>query len=445
MRLTRFAVGGLLVVALSQYLAARAESPKPEEVIRKMCDFYKGQKSFSVSSEVQVQIQAPKLKKTSKNAFSVFFERPNRLALRSKGPGVTVVSDGKILYTHVAAFKKYSKEEAPKTLAQLSQNPAMSVGGPGTTNFVVALMADDPAALILKGVTDSKDLGATKLDGQSARHLRFTQGEISWEVWIADEKDPVLLQADYDLSKLVAKTAPKGQEIKVSLVQTLKNWKFGITPGPKEFAFTPPKNAKEVPNLFGPRRGDEEEELPALLGKAAPPVDLERLDGKRLKLADDAGKNVVMLDMWATWCGPCRKELPYLVEVANDYKSKGVVFYAINLRESKKKIEEFLKKEKLEMTVALDPKGKVAEDYDVEGIPMLLLVDKKGIVQSVHVGYSSDIKKILQKELDGILAGKNLAKATIAQFEAKKKAAEKAKAKQKKDKDKKPSLEQTAR
>ena len=97
------------------------------------------------------------------------------------------------------------------------------------------------------------------------------------------------------------------------------------------------------------------------------------------------------------------------------------------------------------MTIGLDPEGKLAEAYGVEGIPMLMLIDKHGIVQCVHIGYESGISKVLHKELDGILAGKNLAAATIAQYEAKKKAAEKAKAKHKKDKEKKSSSEQTAR
>ena len=114
--------------------------------------------------------------------------------------------------------------------------------------------------------------------------------------------------------------------------QTFKNWKFGLTPSPEDFSIVPPKNAKEVESLF-----EREEELSPLLGKAAPPVDLERLDGKRVRLADHSGKDVVMLDMWATWCGPCREELPYLIEVAKDYKAKGVVLYAINLRENRKR------------------------------------------------------------------------------------------------------------
>jgi peroxiredoxin len=442
MRLTRFAVGGLLLLALSQHEAARADSAKPEDVIRKMCDFYKVQKSFSVSSETEFQIHAPGMNNTSRSSFELIFERPNHVALRGKGsPGLNIVSDGKNLYTFVAALKKYTKKDAPQTLNQLAEDPVLTVGAPGTTNFVVDFLGDDPAKPVLKVMATAKDLGLTKVDGQSARHLQFTQGDIDCDVWIADAKDPLLLRVDYDLSKMVKKNGGLGKDIKLTMSQTLKNWKFDITPGPKEFSFTPPKNAKEVPSLFG----RSEEELSPLLGKAAPPVDLERLDGKRVKLADHSGKEVVMLDMWATWCGPCRKELPYLIEVAKDYKDKGVVFYAVNLRETKKKIEDFLKKEKLEMKIALDPEGKVGEAYGAEAIPLLVLVDKHGIVQSVHVGYSPGIKEELHKELDGILAGKNLAAATIAEHNAKKKASEKAKDKLKKDKDKKPSNEQTAR
>jgi peroxiredoxin len=443
MRLTRFAVGGLLLLTLGQRPAEPADSAKPEDVIRKMSDFYKQQKSFSVTSETQVKVRAKGLNNTSKSSFTAVFERPNHFALRGKGgtrsAGLTVVSDGDTLYMHIAALKKYSKEDAPQSLAQLAESPLTNLGTPrGVRNFIFDFLTDDPAKLILKGVTASKDLGTAKVDGQPARHLQFTGGKLDWEVWVADDKDPILLRVEYDLSKTVR--GPK--DLKVTLDQTFKDWKFGLTPSPKDFSFTPPKNAREVHSLF------ERDDSPSpLLGKAAPAVDLERLDGNRVKLANDTGKNVVMLDMWATWCGPCRQELPHLIEVAKDYRAKGVVLYAIDIdkRESKMKIEEFLKKEKLDMTVGLDSKGNVAEAYGVEGIPMLMLIDKHGVVQCVHIGYEPGIDKVLHKELDGILAGKNLAAATISEYEAKKKAANKAKTKQQKDKEKKPSNEQTAR
>ncbi len=444
MKLAPFAIGGCLLLIFAHSAASAADPPKADEVIRKMCDFYKHQKSYSVKSETKVEIHGSGINNSSKSSFNAILERPNRVALKGEGgAGLTVVSDGDDLYIALAALRKYMKTDAPEPLTELASNSLMSVGAPGTTNFALALATDDPAKLILNGVTASKDLGVAKLNGQPARHLSFTRGKLEWEAWIAEGAQPLLLQVDYDLSKMVRLGT---KEVKIVVTQTFNDWKFGFKPSPKDFTFTPPKNAREVHNLL--RRGDEEEEPSPLLGKAAPKVDLERLDGKRVKLADNAGKDVVMLDMWATWCGPCRAELPHLINVAKDYKGKGVVFYAIDLREKKDKINEFLKKEKFDMTIGLDSDGKLAEACGVEGIPMLMLIDKKGVVQVVHIGYNDkDFEKELHKELDSLLAGKDLASATISEFAAKKKAAEEARAKRKKEheKAKKAASEQTAR
>ncbi len=444
MKLVRFAIGGWLLLLFAQGAVFAADAPEAEDAIRKMCDFYKHQKSFSLKSETKAEIHGAGINNSSKSSFSAILERPNLVALKGEGgAGLTVVCDGDDLYVAVAALKKYMKTDAPESLTELASNSLMSIGAPGTTNFALALATDDPAKVILQGVTASKDLGVVQLNGQPARHLSFTRGKLAWEAWVAEGAQPLLLQVDYDLSKMVRLGT---KEVKIVVTQTYKDWKFGFTPSPKDFTFTPPKNAKEVHNLL--RRGDEEDEPSPLLGKAAPKVDLERLDGNRVKLADNAGKDVVMLDMWATWCGPCSQELPHLINVAKDYKGKGVVLYAIDLREKKDKINEFLKKEKFDMTIGLDSDGKLAEACGVEGIPMLMLIDKKGVVQVVHIGYEAkDFEKELHKELDGLLAGKDLASATLSEFAAKKKLAEEARAKRKKDRDKakKAASEQTAR
>jgi thiol-disulfide isomerase/thioredoxin len=422
-----FVVGlvGLLLFTVGRAERVRGDSNKPDDAIRKMSDFYKQLKSFSVRAKISLDFHAGEMSNKSSSDMDFVFERPNRLAMKGEGEGpvgVTVVSDGKTLYTSISALKRYTKKDAPKSLSGLAEDPIAS-GGAGMGNFLIYFVADDPAKLILKGVTASKDLGTTKLDGRPARHLQFTQDQMDWEAWIADGQEPVLLRLEIDLAKLVKKTgddAFKGKEVKAKVVEDFKDWKLNFNPPASDFVFTPPKESKEVPNLFG--RDEEEEEAPSpLLGKAAPPVDLERLDGKRVKLADHLGKDVVMLDMWATWCGPCRAELPLLLDVAKEYQSKGVALYGINQGETKKKVEEFLKKEKYDLTVGLDTEGKVGEAYKVEGIPLLAIIDKKGVVQSIHVGYSPDIKDVLHKELDAILAGKNLAAETLARYEASKK------------------------
>jgi len=141
----------------------------------------------------------------------------------------------------------------------------------------------------------------------------------------------------------------------------------------------------------------------ALVGKAAPNFKLPLLEGGELELADLKGKNVVLLDFWATWCGPCRKAMPALVEVAKEYESKGVLYLAVNLREDPAKIRAYLKSAGLKIRVPLDKDGSVAENYKVRGIPTMAIVDKQGIVRDVHVGASPNLKSTLKKALDKIV------------------------------------------
>jgi thiol-disulfide isomerase/thioredoxin len=142
----------------------------------------------------------------------------------------------------------------------------------------------------------------------------------------------------------------------------------------------------------------------ALIGKEAPNFKLDLLAGGEVELSKLEGKNVVLLDFWATWCPPCREVMPALLEVSNEYKPKGVRYLAVNLREDKDKISAYLKSAKLDIEVPLDKDGKIAELYRVEGIPTMAIVDKKGIVREVHVGATPNVKADLKKALDKILA-----------------------------------------
>lgn len=144
----------------------------------------------------------------------------------------------------------------------------------------------------------------------------------------------------------------------------------------------------------------------ALVGKPAPPFDLVMLDGRHFRLSEHKGNQVVLLDMWATWCGPCRRELPIVAGVARDYHGRGLVVCAVNLREDKQKVAAFAKSEKIALPVVLDEQGVVAQQYHANAIPMLVLIDKAGIVRFVHVGLRSDIKTALHAEIDELLATK---------------------------------------
>ena len=147
----------------------------------------------------------------------------------------------------------------------------------------------------------------------------------------------------------------------------------------------PPPGAKDMATARAGGGGEEENPAAALEGKAAPDFKLAGADGKHVSLADLKG-SVVILDFWATWCGPCRESLPHLNDIYNDKKDAGLKAYAVNLREGKEKVDKFAEQSKLTIPVLFDTDGKVAEKFNVEGIPQTVVIGKDGKVKKVVVG-----------------------------------------------------------
>ncbi len=121
------------------------------------------------------------------------------------------------------------------------------------------------------------------------------------------------------------------------------------------------------------------------VGDTVPDFSGVRLDGSELKLADYKGK-VVLLDFWATWCGPCVAELPNVVKTFEKYRDKGLEIIGISLDNSKDDLTAFLKEhEGVTWPILFDGKswqGKIAQAYGVEAIPFALLIDGDGVIQA---------------------------------------------------------------
>lgn len=122
-----------------------------------------------------------------------------------------------------------------------------------------------------------------------------------------------------------------------------------------------------------------------LVGKNAPDFALPSLDGGRVSLEGLRGQNVV-LNFWATWCVPCRAEMPELQQVYDEKRNQGVVVLAVNLKEQQGQVDSYVRELGLTFPVVLDKDGSVAESYKVLGLPTSVFIDRGGVIRNVSYG-----------------------------------------------------------
>lgn len=137
------------------------------------------------------------------------------------------------------------------------------------------------------------------------------------------------------------------------------------------------------------------------IGNRAIDFELQTLDGKTVKLSDYRGKPV-LLNFWATWCGPCRFEMPFLQQINDSYAAKGLVMLAVDIDESPDTVKKFMADFNLSLTVPMDTGKKISKAYSITGIPTTFLIDKNGIIRQKIVGAFPD-KATIENELKKII------------------------------------------
>ena len=125
------------------------------------------------------------------------------------------------------------------------------------------------------------------------------------------------------------------------------------------------------------------------VGRMAPDFRLQTLDGGSFQLSDQRGKPVV-LNFWATWCGPCRNDLP-AIQKAAEHLGDNVVFAAVDQGEEADLVQSFVEEMGLTFTVPMDAGGEVGVVYNVTGLPTTFFIDRNGVIQSLWMGEMNSV------------------------------------------------------
>lgn len=293
---------------------------------------------------------------------------------------------------HLISEKQYL--EKPSTRKEL-----MSLVGGGLINmgfmWLAKFLHGDDSFLTSASTVEYVGLEQPNGENTPKQHrLKMKTTVYEMDVWFLEGATPFpqhfILSASQGMGAMSSATSEF----------VFSQWQANPSIPDERFAFTPPEGVTPMEPTGMPGGKDP------MIGKPAPPLTLDIMGGGKLDLANLKGKNVVILDFFATWCGPCRMAMPLVAEVAKQYENKGVLLYAVNLGEPEEKIKAFLDKAQINVTVALDKDKKAGMDYHASSIPRMVIVDKEGIVREAHNGLSPTFKEDLPKELDAILAGK---------------------------------------
>jgi len=139
-----------------------------------------------------------------------------------------------------------------------------------------------------------------------------------------------------------------------------------------------------------------------LTGRPAPDFALKSSSGENLRLSEYRG-DVVMVNFWATWCGPCRQEMPLLDELYTRYERVGFSLLGVNIDDDSRKAMNMISELGVNFPVLFDDRKEVSKLYEVDAMPVTVIIDREGNVRHVHQGYKPGYEDKYLDEIRSLL------------------------------------------
>jgi hypothetical protein len=252
----RVTLGALAIAVLLPLSILGKDKPQPAEdkldkkvleIVKQTGELYKNAKALHAEAAIDSKITGDGDAKDVKVSAVYEVAKPLSLSLKTKingdaTKGPDVVADGKKLFVHGKSANQYMEIDSPASLGDVG----MALLGLNATNTGMLfgnILGDDPADLLMQGVTDCSYVGLDKVDGTPVHRMKFTQPEFAWEMWVASEGKPYVLRFI---------STREGQNGKIVTTETYKNWKLDSAPAKETFTFKAPEGVKKVDQFEQP-------------------------------------------------------------------------------------------------------------------------------------------------------------------------------------------------
>jgi len=363
--------------------------PDAKDLLKQSGEAFNKLRSYQYESEMAIEmtVAGKPVKMTVTNSTAAV--NPDRKRVESKsqmGGGATLMSDGEYTWTYIPVLNQYTKKAA----LQRPEDMLASLGITDPMQLYKKVKIAGEETLEIVGKKYDCWVVETRIDKFSMPQMQgMSLTDSVVKLWIAKDLK-VNLQMNMS-GKMQG--GPVSKPVEMRMKMTTLSLKLDPDLPDSLFHFTPPEGAKEVADFAMPGVSK-----PDLAGKPAPAFRLQSLDGKTQDLAELKGK-VILLDFWTTWCGPCRKEMPELDKLHQEYRDSGLVLIGLDVAEDREIVEQYVKKSGVSYAIALTTGTDLVSAYKISAFPTHVLIGRDGTIVDYQVGSGGPeaLRSLLEK------------------------------------------------
>lgn len=403
----------LMVAAFAQdQNSASQPSPDAKELLKKVSAANQNLKSFQFEGQTVLEMKGDGVFMRFELPFVLASGKAGQKRAQTKNPfegSRTIVSDGQTEWVYQVADKQFTKKPFDKK--SLPEAGTSSLSQFKRYSMFADLISED----LTEGLVSAKVLReeAVELGGKhincyvieanfsdrnqptasSTGNAAGTAGEQEKSVafpmtfWV-DKERLIVLRHHFDGGGIFAQMLKAfADNANFTMSTTLTVAKINESLPDSLFAFVPPADAEEVEKFaskFGDAADEEEPKTESLVGNDAVSFSLADLNGKQFSMDKLRGK-IVVIDFWASWCGPCRETMPHVEKLHKEFKDKGVVVIGINDEEIAD-AKRYVQKYGYTFPTLIDAEGSVSKQYGIQAIPQTFVIDRDGKIAAHFMG-----------------------------------------------------------